>query len=70
MSDQETKDSESKLSDYTDEMKNGIFHLSISMCQHLSSFVPMEIAKEQTAQWLDEIAKGLRAVQENPLERN
>jgi hypothetical protein len=55
---------------YSEELKNGIFHLSVSMCQHLSNFVPMEQAKEMTAQWLEEIAKGLRTVQKNPLERN
>jgi hypothetical protein len=65
----EEVESESRLSDYTDEIKNGIFHLSVSMCQHLSSFIPMHLAKEHTAQWLEEIARGLRAVQENPLER-
>lgn len=66
---EESSDSESRLSDYTDEIKNGIFHLSVSMCQHLSSFIPMQLAKEHTAQWLEEIARGLRVVQENPLER-
>jgi|688.fasta_scaffold567914_3 hypothetical protein len=59
--------SEPKLSNYTDEIKNGIFNLSISMCQHIATFAPMEIAKEQTAQWLEEIAKGLRVVKENPI---
>lgn len=61
---------ESKISDHTDEIKNGIFNLSISMCQNLSNSVPMQVAKEYTAQWLEEIAKGLRAVQDNPLESN
>jgi len=65
----EKVESESRLSDYTDEIKNGIFHLSVSMCQHLSTFIPMQLAKEHTAQWLEEIARGLRVAQENPLER-
>jgi post-segregation antitoxin (ccd killing protein) len=56
------------MPNYTEELKNGIFHLSVSMCQYLSQFMAMEIAKEQTALWLEEIAAGLRKVKKNPLE--
>jgi hypothetical protein len=53
---------------YSEELRNGIFNLSVSMCQHLSQFVPMEQAKEETAKWLDSISAGLRTISKNPLE--
>lgn len=55
---------------YTEELKNGIFNLSVSMCQHIAQFAPMEQAKADTAEWLETIAKGLRTVVKNPLEGN
>ena len=59
-----------EMGNYVEEMKNGIFNLTISLCQHLSAFATLEEAKEQTAKWLEEIATGLRAVKNNPLESN
>ncbi len=61
-------DTESKLGTYSDELRSGIFHLSVSMCQHLAMSMPMDVAKEQTASWLEEIARGLREIKENPVQ--
>lgn len=66
----EQEDKNVDIGNYTEEMKNGIFHLTISLCQHLATFVSLNEAKIETAEWLEEIASGLRSVKANPLESN
>ena len=65
---EEQQSSTTDVGDYKEEIKNGIFHLTISLCQHLSTFVGLNEAKIETAEWLEEIASGLRSVKANPLE--
>lgn len=58
----------SKLATYSDEIKTAIFNLVISLCQQQATVVDMDVSKELTAVWLEEIASSLRKTKKDPLE--
>ena len=65
-----SKDTESRLKSYTEELENGVFGLAVSMCQQYAMHMPMDQAKEKTAEYLINLANGFRSIKEDNIKEN